>query len=77
MGNARLTGGPEDGADLDVFFPFPEEIRRGHEGQTLVYAHDGVGDDGKVVYRHTGADGPVPSATGSEPAPEPVEGPGE
>lgn len=68
MANSRLVGGPEDGTEVDVVWPFPDEIRRGHDGGVLVYAHAGVSDDNVALWQYAGVD----TGTGVEaPAPGP------
>lgn len=54
-GNSRLIGGPEDGTELDVHWPFSPEIRRGFDGEVLVYAQAGEAD-GVMTWSYVGVD---------------------
>ena len=72
MGNTRLVDGPEDGTEVDLNWPFPQEIRRGHDGKVLVYSYEGE-QDGRMVYRHAGQDKPGEAVTVDA---EPAEGEG-
>lgn len=65
-GNSKLVGGPEDGVELDVHWPFSDEIRRGHEGEVLVYEQAGE-QSGVMQWAYKGVDdGTEPVAPADE-----------
>jgi hypothetical protein len=59
-GNSRLTGGPEDGIEVEVAWPPSPILSRTFEGRIHHYElQDDVADDGRMVWQHAGSEAVV------------------